>query len=292
MLTFIQILAHSCSTRPILSTWCRTCMHTREKDVFFLNALRISPTPREEPFHMMFVRTHTYFENQDATKLTHLFLLDDGVIFGENNVLVLGSCDYFSQCLIFSPSFDTMSSSTPIGVGKVNRWTKNSAQHLENSYYEALAFSQQNIVLVFDEETMKPERLTEAPENASIDPGTMRVSKWYQEPTREDDDSHFSSSSRVSDVFTGTNKTSYQGREPMEDDEDRLAMKRGDMPPPLPERVTNPRIREDQVLHEFDSNSDKMHRATSDDAYTQAWLDCSRSVFPQSLKKQVQTLNF
>ena len=33
----------------LLSTWCRTFMHTREKDSFFLIALRISlaPTPRE-----------------------------------------------------------------------------------------------------------------------------------------------------------------------------------------------------------------------------------------------------
>ena len=45
-------------------------MHTREKDVFSLNALRISlaPTPREGPFHV-FVSTHTYFENEDATKI-------------------------------------------------------------------------------------------------------------------------------------------------------------------------------------------------------------------------------
>ena len=61
---------------------------------------------------------------------------------------------------------------------------------------------------MFDEENMKPERLTEAPENAGIDPSTMTVSKWYQEPTREDDDPHFPSSSRVSDVFAGTNRTS------------------------------------------------------------------------------------
>ena len=38
--------------------------------------------------------------------------------------------------------------------------------------------SWQNINLVFDEETMKPERLTEALENAGIDPGTVKVSKW------------------------------------------------------------------------------------------------------------------
>ena len=47
------------------------------------------------------------------------------------------------------------------------------------------------------------------------------MSKWYQEPTREDDDSHSSSSSRVSDVFTGTSRTSYQEREPIENDEER-----------------------------------------------------------------------
>ena len=75
----------------------------------------------------------------------------------------------------------------------------------------------------------------------------MRVSKWYKEPTREDDDPHFPSPSRVSDVFTGTNRTSYQEREPIENDEDRLAMKRGDVPPPVPKRVANPRIRDDQA---------------------------------------------
>ena len=113
---------------------------------------------------------------------------------------------------------------------------------------------------------MEPERLTEAPENAGIDPGTMRVSKWYQGAAREDDDSHFSSSSRAGDVFTGTNRTSYREREPIEDDEERLAMKRGEMPPPLPKRVPNPRIRDDRALPEYYSISDKMHRATSDDA--------------------------
>ena len=110
------------------------------------------------------------------------------------------------------------------------------------------------------------------------------MSKWYQEPTREDDDYHFSSSSRVSHVFTGTNRTSYRERERIENEE-RLAMKRGDMLSPLPKRVANPRFRDDRALREIFSNSDKMHRATSDDAYTQAWFDYSRSVFPQSVRK-------
>ena len=65
----------------------------------------------------------------------------------------------------------------------------------------------------------------------------------------------------MSDVFSGIDRTSHQGREPIEDDEERLAMKRGDMPPPLPKRVANPRIGHDQTLHKFYSNSDKMHRA-------------------------------
>ena len=40
-----------------------------------------------------------------------------------------------------------------------------------------------------------------------------------------------------------------------------------------------------QASHEFYSNSDKMRRATSNDAFTQAWFDYSRSVFPQSVRK-------
>ena len=62
-------------------------------------------------------------------------------------------------------------------------------------------------------------------------------------------------------------------------------MKRGGMPPPLLKRVANPRIRDDQALHEFYLNSDKMHRATSDDAFTQAWFDYSQSVFPAICEK-------
>ena len=89
----------------------------------------------------------------------------------------------------------------------------------------------------------------------------MRVSKWYQEPTRQDNDPLNSSSNRVSDNFTGADRTSYQVREPIENDEEWLAMKK-------PKRVANSRIRDVQALHEFYSNSDRMHRATLDDAFT------------------------
>ena len=57
---------------------------------------------------------------------------------------------------------------------------------------------------------MKPERLSEARENAGIDPSAMSVSKMEPGTNSRNDDSHFSSSSRASDVFTGTNRTSFQ----------------------------------------------------------------------------------
>ena len=131
---------------------------------------------------------------------------------------------------------------------------------------------------------MKPERLTKASGYACIDPSTIRIGEWYLESTREDDDLHSPSSIRVCDL-SGSESMSYQGREPIGNDKDRLAMKRGDMPPPLPQRVANPRIREDQALRSFHSKSDKMHRPTPDDDFTQAWFENGRSVFPQSVKK-------
>ena len=62
-------------------------------------------------------------------------------------------------------------------------------QRRENYCYEALGFSRHNIDPEFDEEHMKAERLTTAPESAGMDPSTMKMKTWYQEPTREGDDS-------------------------------------------------------------------------------------------------------
>ena len=108
----------------------------------------------------------------------------------------------------------------------------------------------------------------------------MMVTKLYQENN---------SRRRLLPLFMfksrGTNRTSYQGREPIEEDEDKFSMNRRDMPPPLPQRVANPRTRIDQVLQEFHSISDRMHRATWYDAFTHAWSDYSRSVLPQSMRK-------
>ena len=112
--------------------------------------------------------------------------LGSDVNLGENIMFVLGSSDhFFSQCFtfFFSPSFGSISSSKPIGVRQVIRWTKSADQRREDHYYEALAFSQHNIDLVFGEENNEPEQLTMARENAGIDLSTMRVSRWYKKNT-------------------------------------------------------------------------------------------------------------
>ena len=83
---------------------------------------------------------------------------------------------------------------------------------------------------------------------------------------------------------TGTDRASYQAREPMKGDRERLVMRQGDMPPSVPERVANPRIREDRAVQDFQCISE-MHRATYEDAHTRARFECSRSVFPQSVRK-------
>ena len=80
-----------------------------------------------------------------------------------------------------------------------------------------------------------------SPRRRNIDPSTMKKKA-------PGDESQFQSSNpRVSDTKTptGTDRTSCQTREPIENDEERLEMRQGNMPPPVFERVANPRIRED-----------------------------------------------
>ena len=91
---------------------------------------------------------------------------------------------------------------------------------------------------------------------------------------------------------TGTERASYQVREPIEGDDERLATRRGDMPPLVPERVGNPKIREDRAVQDFRQNSEKMHRATSKDAYTKAWFDYCRRIFPKSVRKAGPDVDF
>ena len=213
------------------------------------------------------------FENQGATKITSAladsriqFLLDDDVTFGENIVLVLASYDHFSAFHLFLTPLWPCHHQNRLMLAE---WTD--GQRILLSARKTITTKLwHSINLVFDEENVKPEKLTKAPENAGIDPSTMRVSKWYQGPTREDDDPHFPSSNRVSDIFTGVDRASYQEQEPIENDEDRLAMKSGDMPPTLPKRVANPRVQEDQALQEFIRTRT---RCSVLHASTQAWID-------------------
>ena len=133
----------------------------------------------------------------------------------------------------------------------------------EDCYYEALAFSRRSINLELDEENMKHEKSTMAPRNSGINPSTMKMKRWYQEQDRVSD----------KNSLTGLERPSYRARKLFEIDEERLAMRQGDMPPQVPERVANPRIREDRAVQDFQKNSDKMHRATHEDAFIRAWFD-------------------
>ena len=202
MLTFTLILEHKA-----LSTWCRIFMHTREKDILFLSAFKISlaPTPQEGPCHVVFVGIlHTEdqkelstceFKSQDTTKLP-CAIADSRTQFSWSVMSIFVRMLCLCLALMtpipsvsqpFFSIFVTMSLSKPIGVVRVNTWTRMLTSAVKNYYYEALGFSRHNIDPECDEEHMKAERLTKAPENAGMDPSTMKMKTSYQEPTREGD---------------------------------------------------------------------------------------------------------
>ena len=65
-----------------------------------------------------------------------------------------------------------------------------------------------------------------------------------------------------------------------------MKMKRGDLPPPLPQRVANPRIREDQAFYKvFIRNRTRCTVPLLTTILSQAWFENGRSVFPQSVQK-------
>ena len=84
----------------------------------------------------------------------------------------------------------------------------------------------------------------------------MKMKQWYQGHDRVSDQK----------APTGKDRASYQVQEPIEDDDERLATRRGDMPPPVPERVASPRIRQDRAVQDFRQNS------TSEVAYTKSMV--------------------
>ena len=318
-------------------------MHTRDKEIFVLNTLKISlaQTLQEGPFQVMFVGTQRTKEQkklntrkrkgQDATKITSApaesciqflwsmmpismtaltsmvknipnrntiedFTDEAGCIRQHRNVAsVLGSYQPFAQCCakFFQPGDHGGINSSV--VVKSDRLSPDENRLREDYYFESLEFSRHTINLEFDEETMKPEKATEVRRNAGIDPGTMKMKQWYPAHDRVSDKSQWElPSDRVSDQTapTGTDRASYHTREPIEDDDERLAMRPSDMHPPVPERVANPRIREHRAVQDFRQKTEKMHRATSEDAYSKAWFDYCRSVFPQSVRKAGPEVDF
>ena len=56
--------------------------------------------------------------------------------------------------------------------------------------------------------------------------GARRMREWYREFTDKDDDPHSPFSSRASDAIVETNRSSYQKQEPIENDEEGLAMEK------------------------------------------------------------------
>ena len=90
--------------KAFMSTWCRTIYaHNGEgcflpecfEDVFRTNSTRRTiPCDVCENSHV-FRKSRCYENNVCTCGLTHLFLLDDGVIFGENITFVLDSCVHF-----------------------------------------------------------------------------------------------------------------------------------------------------------------------------------------------------
>ena len=131
-------------------------------------------------------------KNQDTTKITSA-LADSRSQFSWSvmtiSVRTLCLClalmtPFLSVSSLFF-SFVTMSSSKPAGVETVNRLTRNASQRREDYYYDALAFSRHNINLVFDEETMKTERLTKAPEKCRHRSKYHETEEMAQDTLRE-----------------------------------------------------------------------------------------------------------
>ena len=144
----------------------------------------------------------------------------------------------------------------------------------EDYCYETLAFSRRSINLELGEENMRPEKSAMTPRISGINPSTMKMERLLPEQDRASDKTS----------LTGCDRTSYRAREQIEDDEEPLAMREHELSPPIPERVDDPRIREDRAIQDFQRNADKMHCATHEDANARAWFECCRSVFPQSVR--------
>ena len=95
-------------------------------------------------------------------------VLSDSIQFlsltDENVVSVFGPYEPFCFCVAHpSSSLVTMAILIPHWVVNSDRFSPEEDRLREDYYYEAIAFSRHTIDLEFDEETMKPEKATEAP---------------------------------------------------------------------------------------------------------------------------------
>ena len=106
---------------------------------------------------------------------------------------------------------------------------------------------------------IEPARQEEGPRNAGLDPVSMRMSPLYSEPICGGTDPQPLAFKRLNEHSSGAKRSQYQIPRPVAKDEERLTRKKGDMPPPLPRKIDNPRLREDPALMEFYSNTDKIH---------------------------------
>ena len=284
MLTFTLIKKTLMEHKAFLSTWCKTCLRTREKKVFFLNTLKISLAPilQEALFQVMLVGTQQTKEQkelntrertgQDATKATSApeesrvqfpgsviptsMTALTWMVKNIPNRTTIEDCtaevnearfvrqyDFFHLlmrmlclCLALmnlllcvalpSSSFVTMAILIP-------HWVVNS-DGLSPRLRERSILRSPRILSThnreFDDETMKSYR--------GAKKRRMKMTQWCQKHNRLSDWKE----------TTGTKRATYHAREPIEDDDERLAMKKGDMPPPVPERVANPKIREDRAV--------------------------------------------
>ena len=165
--------------KALLSTLCRTFMHTREKEVFFLSALRIplAPTPQKKiisddvcgELSITRIKRNSIRVSGRVRRLRKLRLPSQIHALNFLEILMRMLC----PCLtLMNLSFSAASRYSNIVTMAV---VKPRCVESEGYYYEALAFSRHRINLELDEESMKPAKATKAPRNAGINPSTMKI---------------------------------------------------------------------------------------------------------------------
>ena len=105
-----------------------------------------------------------YENNVCLGRLTHPISWSVMTILARLLCLCLALMTFLLSAAPLSFSFLTKASLKPSGVERVNSWTRKADQRREDCYYEALAFSRHSIDLELDEQNMKPEKATKAPE--------------------------------------------------------------------------------------------------------------------------------